>query len=858
MARTFPASETISPSVRLVERDFSAYGPGFSLCKGAMVGFCSKGQFNVPTLVRNRDELFTKFGFPNPDVGSYLIYAALEFLKQGNRLYVVRVGVTEEGDEDWAKTASVDVISAGGAATIFIPRYISGSEISYTPVGDVTHYLRIKTNDHPHLRMLSLPGETLQIVSDDDTEETVYTVLVAQQTDEDPFEITQLAAGNTTTDGIYIAAKVNGPQSKIELVSVKNDVYSAPVSGNGGLNINTSATTAKVQGTKVKYPLTSSNGDRFDFSALASLNLKIAVFYTGDDAIDNVVQTIPLPTGTGMDDLTIDQICCAINGSSARLANSFFARPANYILVRDETEAGVNYTTYNPDDEQLVSGGTLDAVTGIFDPTGASLGTNLKPSALGETAGTLVLETFARGRNSKILVKTQSTADAIFGLSNVYMRGTTADIALDQAIDQFETGYFHGDSTGDVNSFTVYSSTPGTEGNNVKVTISRDINSGDFSIAVYFHDRVVENFNRMNKRPYTANNPRNLEYWINGLSQYIVVEDNTDTEEGPLPGTYQLGATEATMGSDGIPDDVTLQAELIVGDEFLSTGLYSLSEPEKIDIDLVSVPGISTTEVWQGLQDLCEEQRTDCLGIVDPPQEMPPWEVIAWHNGLHPLNHVKMDTCFLALFWPWLKIRDSINHENIWVPPSGVVMGQIAYSEQVSHAWLAAAGLRRGILDQVIELEYHAYLKERDSMYGYQNSVNAITQFPDTGIVIWGNKTLQRRMTALDRINVRRLMFYLEKRIALNAKYYIFEPNDARLREQFTKMCNTICGFVKTERGLYDYIIICDETNNPDEVIDRNELRARVGVQPTKAAEFIFIEFTIHRKGSFEEAEPLK
>jgi len=145
-------------------------------------------------------------------------------------------------------------------------------------------------------------------------------------------------------------------------------------------------------------------------------------------------------------------------------------------------------------------------------------------------------------------------------------------------------------------------------------------------------------------------------------------------------------------------------------------------------------------------------------------------------------------------------------------------------------------------------------LAERDLMYGYRNAINPIVQFVDfDGFVVWGQKTLQRRPTALDRVNVRRLMFYLEKRIRAASRTLLFDPHDDELRAQFVRLATAILTEVQVGRGVTDFRVKCDAELNPPDVIDRNEMRARIGVQPTRAVEFIFIEFSIHRTGSFAE-----
>jgi phage tail sheath protein FI len=181
-------------------------------------------------------------------------------------------------------------------------------------------------------------------------------------------------------------------------------------------------------------------------------------------------------------------------------------------------------------------------------------------------------------------------------------------------------------------------------------------------------------------------------------------------------------------------------------------------------------------------------------------------------------------------------------------------MATYVRSDDIGAPWMAPAGMNRGIVPNILDVYTKPTLEERDLMYGYRNAINPIITYPGVeGFLIWGQKTLQRRPTALDRVNVRRLMFYLEKRVRQEARNLLFEPHDEALRQQFINISTRILSQVQVLRGLTDFIVKCDTELNTSDVIDRNEMRARIGVQPTRAAEFIFVEFSVHRTGSFAE-----
>jgi phage tail sheath protein FI len=167
---------------------------------------------------------------------------------------------------------------------------------------------------------------------------------------------------------------------------------------------------------------------------------------------------------------------------------------------------------------------------------------------------------------------------------------------------------------------------------------------------------------------------------------------------------------------------------------------------------------------------------------------------------------------------------------------------------------MAPAGQTRGIVPNIKNVYNRPSLPVRDLMYGNHNCLNVIVQFPDVdGYIIMGQKTMQRTPTALDRINVRRLMFYIEKRMRTASRSLLFDPHDEVFRSKFITIANQILREVQVGRGVYDFIIQADEELNTPDVIDRNEFRARIGVQPIKAVEFMFLEFSLHRTGSFTE-----
>ena len=206
------------------------------------------------------------------------------------------------------------------------------------------------------------------------------------------------------------------------------------------------------------------------------------------------------------------------------------------------------------------------------------------------------------------------------------------------------------------------------------------------------------------------------------------------------------------------------------------------------------------------------------------------------------------NTSYAAEYWPWCQVVDPSSGELVWVPASTVIGGVYAYNDSVAEPWFAPAGINRGGLSQVVRVEQKLSASNRDTLYN--GKINPIATFPGTGIVVYGQKTLQTRASALDRVNVRRLLIALKSYISQVALNLVFEQNTIATRNQFLSQTNPYLTSVQQRQGLYAFKVIMDESNNTPDVIDRNELMGKIFVQPTKTAEFIYLDFNITPTGA--------
>jgi phage tail sheath protein FI len=206
------------------------------------------------------------------------------------------------------------------------------------------------------------------------------------------------------------------------------------------------------------------------------------------------------------------------------------------------------------------------------------------------------------------------------------------------------------------------------------------------------------------------------------------------------------------------------------------------------------------------------------------------------------------NTSYAASYWPWVQTVDPDSAQLVWVPASTMIGGVYAYNDSVSEPWFAPAGINRGGLSSVVRAEKKLTQANRDTLY--TNKVNPIATFPGTGVVVYGQKTLQTKASALDRVNVRRLLIALKSYIGQVANNLVFEQNTIATRTNFLNQVNPYLESVQQRQGLYAFKVIMDSSNNTPDVIDRNQLVGQIYIQPTKTAEFVYLNFNILPTGA--------
>lgn len=345
----------------------------------------------------------------------------------------------------------------------------------------------------------------------------------------------------------------------------------------------------------------------------------------------------------------------------------------------------------------------------------------------------------------------------------------------------------------------------------------------------------------------------------NGVSSYYsAASESSNVKKRKFVFGFQGGfdgqwpAVPINIGADIIPGNSQgLDCTSIVsaGSIAYKQCIGALGNADEFDINLIVTPGIFSSQhpyITNLVVDMCEA-RGDCFYIMDN---------VIFPNSNQSTGLIDAavaqaamyDTNYAATYYPWVKILDTNLNKIISVPPSVVLPAIFAANDSAAAEWFAPAGLNRGGITQAVQVLDRLTHQERDTLY--EGRVNPIAAFPGQGICVWGQKTLQVAPSALDRINVRRLLIALKKFIASSSKFLVFEQNVASTRNKFLAIVNPYLESVQQRSGLYAFQVKMDESNNTPDLVDRNILYGQIYIQPAKTAEYIILDFNILPTGA--------
>ena len=340
----------------------------------------------------------------------------------------------------------------------------------------------------------------------------------------------------------------------------------------------------------------------------------------------------------------------------------------------------------------------------------------------------------------------------------------------------------------------------------------------------------------------------NSDRYVLGRSGYL----NGACPDNRYPNAVGWGAFKQIAVGDGTQDfaNTDYYAYLL--------GIQTFSNPEAVNINVFVSPGIdyvNNSDLVESTIDMIENDRADSLYITTTPDYNMFLPTTTGNDGIiYPqeavdnLETTGIDSNYTATYYPWVLTRDSVNNTQIYIPATAEVTRNLALTDNIAFPWFAAAGYTRGIVNS-IKARKKLTQEDRDTLY--QGRINPIATFSDVGTVIWGNKTLQVRESALDRINVRRLLLQARKLISAVSVRLLFDQNDEQVRQDFLNSVNPILDAIRRDRGLYDFrVTVSSDTAD----LDRNQMTGKIYIKPTRSLEFIDITFYITPTGaSFED-----
>jgi len=422
--------------------------------------------------------------------------------------------------------------------------------------------------------------------------------------------------------------------------------------------------------------------------------------------------------------------------------------------------------------------------------------------------------------------------------------------------------------------------------------VSPDINSGTFTVLIRQGNdttnapSILETWGPVSLDPFAsnyiekiignqvetiANDPTTGEYYVQfsgsypNQSAYVRVKqvnqttpnyfDNNGNPQNQFTGSLPLAASGSFGDGKGsnIPTGVAGAYYENISQTNIQ-GLTSASYVESISLlankdaysyNFITAPGLigNSSYHFSTVQQLITmvQNRGDAMAIVD---------VVGYNSNLIPVTTAAsaFDTSYAATYWPWLKTIDPNSGQQVWAPASTMVPGVYAFNDNVAYPWFAPAGINRGLMPTVTQTERVLTQGNRDLLY--QGNVNPIATFPGSGITVFGQKTLQKKKSALDRVNVRRLLIELKNYISQIGDTFVFEQNDAVTRNNFVAAINPYLASVQQQQGLTAFRVVMDESNNPPSVVDQNQLIGQIYLQPTRTAEFIILDFNILPTGA--------
>ena len=815
----------LSPGVNVTEIDLTTIVPAVATSDGAIAGIFNWGPVGERMLIDSEQKLLTVFGKPNSN-NAETWFTAANFLSYSNRLYVVRAANTTtlhsrndvassayaNGDSVWTYT-EFDPSGIIDTGTTHSAISLTDANMSYS-LNDQVYFENDGNNDLD----IGLTDKTFYYISYVDTDKYALSATYGGA------NIILTSTGPSTT---YYTSKV------VLDYTVKNSV--------------------DYQNRETPFP------DNMTFVAkypgAIGNSLKISIV-DSPEAYSSAVAT----DGNINHEFDVIQVDAGYDTGTIKAGK--FNVQAELNIHTGSSTANVMFTPYSFTTEAGAVGDNPDAVT--FDGT---LQNAADYSAV--WAGNLVVGDYLKLGNTSIGVQSlkianigESVQQGIDGYSvsitfeHPYRLHTNfvANTTVNSELTRTWEFYNVVDNVPQASEYSVQFGDGAIDGVHVVISDAMGMFTG-------VPGTILETYNNLSRATDAKGVGGGNIYWkdvINQSSQYVWVA-NAPFASGLASELMATGSTAAHTYMFGFGTDGYRESNAPLG--VIASGSDHFVSAEDVDISLIlqgkPIAG-STTDNASGLTinnfqlanyliDNIVEQRKDCVAFVSPDDTLISAQrnneataIVAWRNAVHDSSYAVMDSGYKYQY-------DRYNDIYRWIPMNGDTGGLCARTDNQRDPWWSPAGFNRGQIKNLVKLRFNPRKADRDVMY--KNGVNPVVSFPGQGTVLYGDKTLQSKPSAFDRINVRRLFIVIEKAISTASKFTLFEFNDEFTRAQFKNLINPYLRDVQGRRGITDFLVVCDGTNNTPERVDRNEFWGDIYIKPARSINFIQLNFVAVRTG---------
>jgi hypothetical protein len=822
------ATSLISPGVEVREIDLTTIVPSVTTTEGAIAGVFRWGPIEQRVLIDSETQLVNRFGKPT-NLNAETFFTAASFLAYGNRLYVSRAANTA------GKTPSVTANVQSSNSTVTL----STGNTSELEVGMIV----VSSSDSG----LAV-GATISSI----TNSTAFVLTAASD-----------AIANTTTDAIqfvtntvFSAVANTGAVANLEYQIVKNETHFTTKEGTFDSDVKFVARFPGELGNSLKISVC---GNSAGYNSTVNL------------ATSNATSNLVFTSGSNTATMTV-------NGTVAEATALIGNFQVTDKIEVGNTLIGTQYLTISAisNATSTSSGTRLDEVKDIvidFE-NGNTEVTVTSGNTSNILAGYIFTSTTAAANGLTVASVTNSTSFVVS--SAPAANGTSVSVTANEPVSVFNSSY----TISLEDRYTLAEDYTFNSANATTRTISRyweffnlvdaapgqsdyqrefgnsSVNSDEMHIVVTDEGgkftgvpgTVLEVYRAVSRATDAKTVDGASNHWktvINDASQYVYATNDisgaaSQTAENLVSSTLDVVSYRMTLGRDG-RDEANIQRSVV-------TAAYDLyKSAEDVDVSLLLTGKSNNFQLANYLIDNIAEVRKDCIVLVSPQkgdvvnnigQEAD--SVVTFRNNLRSTSYAVLDSGYKYMY-------DRYNDIYRWIPLNGDVAGLCVRTDATNDPWWSPAGYNRGQIKNIVKLAFNPRQSERDTLY--KSGINPVVTFPGQGTVLFGDKTLLAKPSAFDRINVRRLFIVLEKAISRASKYTLFEFNDEFTRLQFKNLVVPYLRDVQGRRGITDFLVVCDGTNNTPEVIDRNEFIGDIYIKPARSINFIQLNFVAVRTG---------